>query len=126
MTIFLLISGVAASLDPRPLRDPSPPAQIPAAPAPLPASAAQAREVRLDGRERERRRIRAGAHVILTVEVDEPGEVAIDGLELIGSASPEAPAVFDLLPRRPGRYPVLFTPVGSAARDIGSLLVTSS
>lgn len=125
MTIFLLISGLAAWADPRPLRSPSQPAQVPAA-APAPPSETETVQVRLDGRERERRRVPAGAHVILTVEVDEPGEVAIEGLDLIDSASPEAPAVFDLLPRRRGRYPVLFTPVGSAARDIGSLLVTSS
>jgi len=125
VTIFLLISGLAAWADPRPLRTPSPPAQIPAAAPAPPASEARAFQVRLDGRERTQRRVRAGAHVVLTVEVDEPGEVAIEGLDLITSASPEAPALFDLLPGRPGRYQVLFTPVGGAARDIGSLLVAT-
>lgn len=125
MTIFLLISGFAAAVDPRPLRGPTrAPSTTTAPTASTERPQAQARAVRLDASGRAERRVRAGAHVVLTVEVEEPGDVAIEGLDLLTPASPEAPAVFDLLAGRPGRYPVLFTPTGGGAKDIGALLVT--
>lgn len=127
MTIFLLISGLAVAVDPRPVRGPPPTPSTPTAPVPSAGrTEAKARDVRLDGSGRAERRVRAGAHVVLTVEVEEPGEVVIEGLDLLASASPRAPAVFDLLVGRPGRYPVLFTPTGGGAKDIGALVVRAS
>ena len=124
VAIFLLLTTVAAALDPRPLRTPRPPAPI--APADdRERDDARTVAIRLEGSDRRpwERRVSAGTHVVLTVTVDTPGEIALEGLDQVVSATPEAPAVFDLLATRPGRYPVLLTPVASGPRQLGVLVI---
>ena len=126
VAIFLLLTTLAAALDPRPLRTPPPPAPAPLAPAEGgERNDARTVAMRLEGSDRRpwERRVSAGTHVVLTVTVDTPGEVALEGLEQVVSATPEAPAVFDLLATRPGRYPVLLTPVASGPRQLGALVI---
>lgn len=127
VAIFLLITGIAAALDPRPLRPERAPAPSlpPAAADGSAPSDADLRRIRIRSTDRRasERRVSAGDHVILTVEVDSPGEVSVEGLDLVKSASEGVPAVFDLLAGRPGRYPVLFTAVGEEQRQLGVLEV---
>ena len=126
VAVFLLLTTVAAVLDPRPLRTPAPPAPAPLAPADDgERNDARTFNMRLEGSDRRpwERRVSAGTHVVLTVTVDTPGEVALEGLDLVVAATPEAPAVFDLLATRPGRYPVLLTPVAGGPRQLGALVV---
>jgi hypothetical protein len=62
--------------------------------------------------------------VIVTVAAEEPGEAEIAGLGLIAAVTPVAPAIFDLLPERPGSYEVLFAPTGAdRSRTAGTLVV---
>ena len=57
-----------------------------------------------------------------------PGTVVIPGLGLSASADAVTPARFDVLEHRPGRYPILFAPAGSAeatdAAPAGMLVIT--
>ena len=126
VSIFLLLTTVAAALDPRPLRTPLPPPAARLTPADGgERKRARTVAIRLEGSDRRQweRRVPAGTHVVLTVAVDAPGEVALEGLDLVASATPEAPAVFDLLTMRSGRYRVLLTPVAAAPRRLGALIV---
>ena len=126
VAIFLLLTTVAAALDPRPLRTPRPPAPAPIAPADdRERDDARTVAIRLEGSDRRpwERRVSAGTHVVLTVTVDTPGEVALEDLGQVVSATPEAPAMFDLLATRPGRYPVLLTPVAGGPRQLGALVI---
>ena len=76
---------------------------------------------------KESKKLRAGTAATVEVAVSEPGSVDIPDMGLTASADPVTPARFDLLPTRPGRYPLLFTPAsGDTAEPAGSLVVTSA
>ena len=66
---------------------------------------------------------RVGAHVTVRVDVPVPGEVDLGGLGLTESATPKAPATFDVLLDRPGDYPVTFRPAAGRSQAAGTLLV---
>ena len=74
------------------------------------------------GKRRPRRRLAAGEHAIVTVEVERPGQVEIAGLGLSSAAEPRTPARFDVLADRPGSHDVVFTPAGSDARGLRGTL----
>jgi hypothetical protein len=81
------------------------------------------RELRLDVTRRSIITIARGSHVVLRVEVPEPGEVAIPELGLTGNAAPGTPARFDVLAERTGRYDLIFVPAGGESRRAGTLVV---
>jgi hypothetical protein len=68
-------------------------------------------------------KLRTGAHVVVTVRVPAPGEVAIERLGLVDAATPAAPATFDLLLERPGRFEALYRPVTGRPRLVGAMVV---
>jgi hypothetical protein len=81
-------------------------------------------ELRLDAaRMGTRHTVPAGAHVLLRVKVPAPGDVDVQGLGLTESATPLAPAVFDILADDPGMYRITFRPVRGRARGIGAVVV---
>ena len=69
------------------------------------------------------RRARVGAHVVLRVTAAVAGNVEIPGLGLLQAIAPGAPAVFDLLTRRPGRYDVTLVNVAGERTKLGTLAV---
>lgn len=65
-------------------------------------------------------KIETGTAATLAVAVDQPGDVALEGLGLTAAAEPATPARFDLLIGSPGRFRVLLTPsAGGEPRAIG-------
>ena len=69
-------------------------------------------------------RIRTGQAATVLVEVDEPGQAAIEDLGVSAAAEPLTPARFELLASRPGRYPIVFTPAsGGEPLEAGTLVV---
>ena len=75
------------------------------------------REIRfVVGRPARTRTLKAGTAASITVAVEEPGEVSIDGLGLLAQAGPLTPARFDVLSTTPGRYPVRFRAVPDTER----------
>jgi hypothetical protein len=81
-------------------------------------------ELRVDAaRTRARPAVPVRAHVLLRVKVPAPGYIEVHGLGLTESATPVAPAVFDILADEPGVYRITFRPVQGRARDVGALVV---
>jgi len=105
---------------PRQPREPGPPTASPSpAPAPRPA-------LSFDASEPTTKRVPAGEAATIRVAVPESGSVEIPDMGLIDPASPDTPARFDVLPTRPGRYELLFTPAASDRPEpAGQLVVTS-
>ena len=69
----------------------------------------------------------AGRRIIVTVAVDRPGQVGLEGLGLSAPAEPLTPARFDVLAPKPGRYPLRYTPAGeTSSRSAGVLRVFRS
>jgi hypothetical protein len=77
---------------------------------------------------RQSKKLPAGAAATVEVEVTEAGQVEIPDMGLTSAADTVTPASFDVLERRPGRYPIEFVPAASAAAPAraGVLVVTSS
>jgi hypothetical protein len=72
-------------------------------------------------------RLPAGDAVTIEVSVAEAGSVDIPDLGLSAAADPVTPARFEVLPTRPGRYELLFTPAGGEPSEpAGRLVVTSA
>ena len=72
------------------------------------------------------RRVDVNSQVVLTVSARVPGDVEIPGLGLLESVVPGAPARFDLLAARAGRYEVAHTTLSGERTVLGSLLVADS
>lgn len=69
--------------------------------------------------------VRAGVAAVLSVAVEEPGQVSIPDLGQTAAAEPATPARFDLLVERPGRLRVVFAPAaGGPAARVGTMRVT--
>jgi hypothetical protein len=72
------------------------------------------------------KRLAAGLPATVTVQVSEPGEVALEGLGLDTSAEPLTPARFEVLAQRPARHRVRFTPAGhDEATTVGTLAIVA-
>jgi len=72
------------------------------------------------------RRLQAGHAATVTVRVREAGQVELQGLGLTTAAEAFTPARFEVLVRRPGRYPVRFIPAGrTQTRTAGVLQVVA-
>ena len=65
-------------------------------------------------------RAKVGDLVTLTVESEEPGGVEFPAFGETEPAGPNAPAIFDVMPTEPGRYPVRSTITGE---ELGELVV---
>lgn len=127
----MLISAMTASLVRRPPA--APPASTEATESeaesePEPARARPSRgprTVELDaGGSRRTVRLAAGTHAVITVSSPRPGEIALPALGQGRAVTPRAPASFDLLLRREGRFDVTFSaPAARRARPIGTLVV---
>ncbi len=76
------------------------------------------RTVRVAGRGSTRVMIRLGDQLALTVRVGFPDQVSIPAFGLIADATSDAPAHFDLLPDRTGRFDVELVERGRVAAVI--------
>jgi hypothetical protein len=127
MLLFAIVLGLAAMAAaltrPPAQRAPAPPK------APSPSLAIRetrpAAQVRFDAALKPRTRsIEAGRRTVVTVDVEHPGQVELEGLDLTAAAEPLTPARFDVLALRAGRHEVLYTPAGElASRRSGVLRV---
>jgi hypothetical protein len=127
--IVLGLTAIASSVAPPPreaTRNGAPatteaPAPAPAPPEPIrtlgfeyPVPGSRPRSVTLE----------KGAHVVIAVRANTPGEAAVPRLGLTDDADPDTPASFDVLISDDGRYDVLFAPVsGGAPSRLGTLVV---
>ncbi len=69
------------------------------------------------------RRVESGRATTVRVHVESAGQVQIRGLGQSSDADEVTPARFDLLPSRPGRYPVEFIPAaGDTPEPVGTLV----
>ena len=131
--IVLGFAAIAAWLAPPPTdEDADEPSTTVEAPAPAPddrAPAARAPEELgfVTGEEEpERRRVEAGRRAVVTVAVQDSGQVSIEGLGLLQSAEPGTPARFDVLLTRAGRYEITFQPVEGRPERIGIIEVEAA
>jgi hypothetical protein len=110
LLLFAVVVGLAAVvavLSPRPKTQTleAPGAPPPAAPSPAPSARMT---LSMDQEKHVRRHVPPGAHLILTVEVPEPGDVTFIGSAQ--AAEPHTPAVFDMLMPESGSFEVEFAP----------------
>ena len=96
----------------------------PAAP-PSTSSAVRPRTVVVTAGRRPPQRVelRRGDHAALEVRVSRPGDVDLEGLGLTQSATPAAPAMFDVLVEHPGTHAIFFRPVVGGHEPVGTLVV---
>jgi len=85
------------------------------------------RTLTFEASRRQSKKLPAGAAATVEVEVTEAGQVEIPDMGLTSAADTVTPARFDVLERRPGRYPIEFVPAASAEEPAraGVLVVTS-
>jgi hypothetical protein len=70
--------------------------------------------------------IHVGDQLRLLVRSRFPAEISIPEFGLVGFASPDAPAPFELLPDTPGRFGILFAASGKPAGQIEVVAPTAS
>ena len=70
------------------------------------------------------RRVKRGSRVVVRVSSSVAGQVEIDGLGLLQPVAPVAPASFDVLATRPGRYQVVLLPLDGEQRVLGTVVVS--
>jgi hypothetical protein len=76
------------------------------------------------GGHHERRKLRVGTHALVTVAVDRPGQVELEGFGLSQAADPDTPASFDVLRDAPLRARVVFIPASDQRlQQVGTLVV---
>jgi hypothetical protein len=130
MLLFAIVLGLAAMAAAltRPPGQRRTAPSIPPPPALSQRESKPAAQVRFDTALHARtRRIQAGRRTVVTVDVEQPGQVELAGLGLTAAAEPLTPARFELLALKSGRYEVLYTPAGElASRRAGVLRVSSS
>ena len=124
--IVLALAAVVTTLSNPGSDKPSPaPAQSLAAPGGLAEQKAADDEGAVDfstSRPRNHR-VPSGRATTVRVHVQSAGQVQIRGLGESDTADAVTPARFDLLPNRPGRYPVEFTPAaGDTTESVGTLV----
>jgi hypothetical protein len=134
LLLFALVLGLAAliaSLAPPPPERRSGPERPPPSTGRPQAEPRQkaGNAVRVDFEHAERAQtkpVEVPAHVIVTVEVPQAGQVELQGLAQIEDAEADTPATFDLFLDQPGRYRVVFTPVKGRSRRLGTLLARTA
>ncbi len=135
LLLFAIVLGLAAvvsSLARPPVRqeqagrEPAAGSDVPSRPTASSRSAARRTpEIRfVVGGRRKTETLTAGTAATVSVAVEEPGDVRIEGLGLNAQAAPLTPARLDVLSTRPGRYEVRFTAVpDDRSRLLGFLQV---
>jgi hypothetical protein len=124
VAVLMGLTALAASIAPREplLRDREQRAATPTptpSPTAAPASDHTTKELAVSTTEPPAKlTVRAGQPVELTVSGDEVDSVSV--LDEIQPIDPDSPALFDLLPDRPGRYPIELLDAG---RTITTLVV---
>jgi glucose/arabinose dehydrogenase len=125
--IVLGIAAVAASLAPHPSNRSSPSSALgggtqttAAPPTPVPAPSTDVTMSLVRGKP-PTETVRPGSHLVLTVTVNEPGQVSFLGDERPAEA--DTPATFDVLAPGSGRLPVTFTPAAGGAPRSGTIVV---
>ena len=66
--------------------------------------------------------VAAGTRLTVVVDVEQPGDVEIEGLGLRQTADPRSPARFDLLAEPAGRHRVLFHTLGGRTLPVARLI----
>jgi hypothetical protein len=115
MLVLTALAGLSAPVE-KPSKDTGPP----------PRPAAPLRTVSLKHPPPEEppvRRVRRGARVVVRVSSSVAGQVEVEGLGLVQAVAPVAPASFDVLATRPGRYLVVMLPVDGERRILGTVVV---
>jgi hypothetical protein len=134
LLLFAIVLGLAAIVtslsSPRRNGDgsPQPPPQSSPQPAPRvtpgPPPAPFERIAFTAGGRHERRKLRVGTHALVTVAVDRPGQVELEGFGLTQAADPDTPASFDVLRDSPLRARVVFMPADAdRALPVGTLVI---
>ena len=78
------------------------------------------------GGEHEVHTLPPGRAGVITVSVEEPGQVEVKGLGLTATAEEHTPARFDVFDTKSGRFRVIFAPAGNGKRQrVGILAVQS-
>jgi hypothetical protein len=124
--LFALVLGLAAlAAAVSPTRDDSRRAPVPAAPGPTSDVVPRNLRFRASGSGPARvRRALPGEHVVVSVASALGGVASIPKLGRTASASPDAPARFDLLAPPAGRYDVMIETSGSSEPQRVGTLVT--
>jgi hypothetical protein len=122
--LFALVLGLAAlAAAISPSRNTGPPTPGWAPPAGRQSGDAATRQLVFAVGGKRIRRAREGAHVVVSVASEAGGVATIPRLGLTASASPTAPAQFDLLAPPPGRYDVMIAASGgSEPQRVGTLV----
>lgn len=111
LVLFAIVVGLAAlvaALSPRPKTQTLvPPAPTAVPPTPPPAPTARM-SLDLTAEKHVRRHVPPGAHLILTVQVPEPGDVSF--MSSVQAAEQHTPATFDVLMPQSGSFEVEFAP----------------
>jgi len=130
MLLFAIVLGLAAMAAAltRPAAQRSTSSPAPPPPGRATRETRPAAQIRFDTAQRPRTRTtQVGRRTVVTVDVENPGQIELDGLGLSAAAEPLTPARFDLLALRAGRYDVLYTPAGELAnRRAGALRVSAA
>jgi hypothetical protein len=124
--IVLGLAAIAASV----ARPPEERRREATAPSPTVAPgspSAHATTISFDETRNQVRRLAGGRPATVLLEVNEPGLAEIPSLGLSAPADPYTPARFEVLVRKPGRFPIAFKPAaGDEARESGLLVVTAA
>ncbi len=123
--IVLVLAALAASISaPRSDDASEPPSGLTEEAAPAPARPS-AGELRFSAEGKPvTRKLDAGAPARISVSVEEPGQVELEGLGRTASAVPGTPAVFELFANEPGRHAVVFESARTDERErVGTLVV---
>ena len=122
--LVLGLTGLAASIAPPPDTDKDAAVE----PANTPSPEAARDQVKLSfrapapGGKPVVRRARPESRLRIEVDARRPGQARIPALGRIDSATELVPARFELLAPAPGRYDVLFEPVGGTPTRVGTLV----
>ena len=131
LLLFAIVLGLAAIATsvsrPRdePAKTSSPPATSTPSASPGPDSVAAAEEITFEPAAKPpTHRLEAGRPATVVVEVDEPGQVEIEGLGLTATAEPLTPARFDVLTSDEGSHRITLRPAASGEPGtVGTLTI---
>jgi hypothetical protein len=113
LVLFAIVVGLAAlvaALSPRPKTETLVPPTPTAPPSTPPASPTARVALDLTQEKHVKRHVPPGAHLILTVQVPEPGDVSF--MSSVQAAEQHTPATFDVLMPQSGSFEVEFAPSG--------------
>ncbi len=121
LAVVLLLLAVGAGVASRPATSPRA-ADPPATEEVAAAEPELERTLRIGAARSQTLRVQVDRQARVTVKgADAADVVELAGLDLFAQISPDLPAVFDLLPARPGTYPIVL--VGTGER-VGALRVS--